>query len=357
MALSAKALEGYSIREALCTAIKFDGDGRMPKDGQVVGLSTCRWDSNYAPAAVVSSALRSEIPDDLRGAFTGDVGSLLLPLPRDLNRAAITQDNTGAQLVGNSLQSIVDALRPAPLLEDLGAQILSVSDGSAHVIGMGDGATVAWVSDGASAGTPSIGTTLGITSKARTLVSLTEVSHQILRQVTDQSEQLLLRDLMRGVNDGLEAAAFSGTGSSGQPTGVVNATGVNATTFAGSSPTRAELLSQMDDLANDDVDLTAVRWCVSPTMAVLLHSVVDAANRPIYDGQSMLGLPVHVSANVPSGKVLVGDWHQLVMPMWGRVEVSRSKSVRANFTERFRSIVLADIAIIRPSAFSVGSVS
>ena len=112
MALSAKALEGYSIREALCTAIKFGGDGRMPKDGQVVGLSTCRWDANYAPAAVVSSALRSEIPDDLRGAFTGDAGSLLLPLPRDLNRAAITQDNTGAQLVDNSLQTIVDALRP-----------------------------------------------------------------------------------------------------------------------------------------------------------------------------------------------------------------------------------------------------
>ena len=113
----------------------------------------------------------------------------------------------------------------------------------------------------------------------------------------------------------------------------------------------------LEDLADDGVDLTAVRWCIHPTMGVLLHSVVDAANRPVYDGRTMFGLPVHVSANVPSGKVLVGDWRQLVMPMWGRVEISRSKSVRPDFTERFRSIALANVAIIRPSAFSVGSVS
>ena len=249
MALSAKALEGYSIREALCTVIKFGGDGRMPRDGQIVGLSTCRWDANYAPAAVVSSALRSEIPDDLRGAFTGDAGSLLLPLPRDLNRAAITQANSGAQLVGDNAQTILEALRPAPLLEDLGCKIVSVADGSIHVTGPDDAVTAGWVSDGGSAGTPAIGTTLGVSSKALTLVSLTEISRQLLMQTTDQAEQSLLNDLMRGVRDGLEAAAFAGSGSSGQPTGVVNTTGVNSTTYAGSSPTRAELLTQLDDLA------------------------------------------------------------------------------------------------------------
>jgi hypothetical protein len=88
---------------------------------------------------------------------------------------------------------------------------------------------------------------------------------------------------------------------------------------------------------------------------VLLHSVVDAASQPIYDGQTMFGLPVHVSANVPSGKVLVGDWRQLVMPLWGRVEVSQAKSIRPDFAERFRCIALANVAIIRPSAFSVGT--
>lgn len=355
MALTAKALEGYSIRQALSTAIEYSNDGKMPRQGQAVGLSSCRWDPNFSPAAVISDALRSEIPGDLQGMFRGDSGSLLLPLPRDLQRAAITQDNTGAQLVGNSLQSIVGALRPAPLLEDLGCQIVSVSDGSAHIIGVGDGASVAWVSDGASAGTPSIGTSLGVTSKAKTLISLTEISHQLLRQTTDQAETLLLQDLMRGVNDGLEAAAFSGTGSSGQPTGLVNTSGINTTAYTGSSPTRAELLTQLDDLADDGVDLPNVRWCCHPTMAVLLHSVTDAASRPIYNGQSMLGLPVHVSANVPSGKVLVGDWSQLVMPMWGRVEVSQAISIRPDFAERFRCIALADIAIIRAKAFSVGS--
>ena len=120
MALTREALKGYSIRQALSTAIEFSNGGKMPRQGQAVGLSSCRWDPNYAPAAVVSDALRSEIPGDLQSMLHGGEGSFLLPLPNDLQRAAITQDNTGAQLVGDSLQSIVDALRPAPLLADLG---------------------------------------------------------------------------------------------------------------------------------------------------------------------------------------------------------------------------------------------
>ena len=350
--LSPQVLTGYSIQQALALA----GKARSKDGFPAARLSTCRWDDNYAPAAVVSETLRAEIPEDVRAKFWSDSSSLLLPLPSDLTRATITQGNTGAQLVGTGLQHLVDALRPAPLLEAMGVQLISSNQGSTQVIGIGDGASVGWVADGSGVAAPSIGDTLGITSKAKTLVSLTEISRQMLVQTTDQaSELLLVRDLMRGVRDGLEAAAFSGTGSSGQPTGVINTSGVNSTTYAGSSPTRAELLSQLDDLATDGVDLPAVHWCVSPSMAVLLHSVVDAASRPIYDGRTMFGLPVHVSSNVPSGKVLVGDWRQMVLPMWGRVEVSQSQSVRPDATERFRCIALADIAIIRAKAFSVGS--
>lgn len=354
--LSKEAIEGFSIRQALETASKYTNDnGLFPAPGQAVGLSTCRWDPHYSPAAVVSAALSSEVSEDVRHLFHQGAGSFFLPLPSDLTRAAITQGNTGAQLVGNGLQTIVDALRPAPLLDALGVRIVPVSSGSAHVAGMADQATYAWFSDGSGPASPAIGSTIGNTHKAKTLITVTEVSRQTLLQTSDQAEALLLNDLMRGIRAGLETAVFQGSGSSGQPTGVLNVTGANSTAYAGSSPTRAELLSQLDDLADDGVDITQVQFAVHPTMAVLLHSVVDGASRPIYDGRTMLGLPVRVSTNVPAGKVLAGDWSQLVLVTWGRLEVSRAQSVRPDFCERFRVVALADVAIPRPQAFSVGS--
>jgi len=158
------------------------------------------------------------------------------------------------------------------------------------------------------------------------------------------------------VRDGLEAAAFNGSGSSGQPTGVINTSGVQTVSYGAASPSRTQLLSQLNQLAAVDVDLAAVQWVVHPAMAVKLLAVVDAASQPIYDGQRMLGLPVKVSSNCPALKVIAADFRQLAVPIWGRVEISRPlRGVRADGAERFRAMVLSDVGLLRPAAFSVGT--
>lgn len=354
--LSPECLAGFSVRQALETAARFDLEGRMPQGGEEYGLSTSRWAPNYSDAAVISENLRSQVPTETKHLYRGGKASFLLPLPSDLQRAAITQGNTGANLVADGpAQFLTEALHPAPLLEELGARIVNLNSGSAFVLGAGDGIAHAWYADGAGPATPSIGTTLGVTAKARTLISVCEISRKLLQQTTDNAEQLLLDDLLQGVRDGLEAAAFAGTGSSGQPTGVVNLVGANSTAFATASPTRAELLQMLDDLADDGVDISRVQFAVSPQMAVLLHSVTDASSSPIYDGREMFGRPVRVSANVPTGKVLAGDWRQLVLCQWGRIEISRAQSVRPDFLEKVRAVALADLTVLRPQSFAVGS--
>ncbi|MEB3321170.1 MAG: phage major capsid protein, partial [Cyanobium sp.] len=158
---------------------------------------------------------------------------------------------------------------------------------------------------------------------------------------------------------GLEAAAFNGSGSSGQPTGVINTANVQTVSYGTAAPNRTQLLSQLDQLAAVDVDLAACAWVVHPRMAVKLFAVVDTANAyPVYDGERMLGLPVRVSSNCPATKVIVGDWRQCAVPVWGRVEIARAGArggLRADGAERYRAMVLADVGVLRPAAFSVGT--
>lgn len=359
--ISQELLRQFSVSGAIRTALKHPiPTGTPERTGAPVGLSTCRWDSNYAAAKVVSDALvLGAIPTELRGHYANTPDSLLLPLPQDLPRATITQGNTGAQLVAPATQELIDALRPSPLLESLGVQMpTGLTGGTVQLVGMDAAAPYAWYADGNGPASPGIGSTLGIELKAKSLISVTEVSYQALHQVSDKAESMLLTDLLAGVRAGLEAAAFNGSGSSGQPTGVINTANVQTVSYGAASPTRTQLLSQLDQLAAVDVDLTACAWVVHPRMAVKLYAVVDAASRPVYDGQTMLGLPVRVSSNCPATKVIVGDWRQCAVPVWGRIEIARAGArggLRADGAERYRAMVLADVGVLRPSAFSVGT--
>ena len=359
--ISREILSQYSISKAIRTAIAHPAPTTVPTSrGASVGLSTCKYESNYAPAKVVSDALSlGSIPTELRMHYSQAPDALLLPLPADLTRATITQGNTGANLVGTATQELIEALRPSPLLESLGVQMpTGLTSGSCQLIGMDAGAPYAWYADGSGPASPGIGSTLGVELKAKSLISVTEISYQALHQVSDKAESMLLTDLLAGVRAGLEAAAFNGSGSSGQPLGVINTTGVGAVSYGAASPTRAQLLSQLDQLAAAGVDLSAVQWVCHPQMAVKLYSVLDAASRPIYDGERMLGLPVKVSSNCPATKVIVGDWRQCAVPIWARMEVVRASArggLRADGSERYRAMVLADVGVLRPAAFSVGT--
>jgi len=358
--ISEQLLREYSVTDAIRTALKFPIPigPRDDRYGAAIGISSSRHSPNFAPAKVVSECLElAGIPRELRGLYSNSPDSLLLPLPADLTRATITQGNSGSALVTTKQQELIEALRPSPLLESLGVLMpTGVTGGSCKLIGMDAGAPYAWFSDGQGPADPGIGSTLGVELKARSLISVTEISYQALHQVSDKAEALLLNDLLAGVRAGLEAAAFSGSGSSGQPTGIINASGVQTVAYGAASPTRAQLLSQLNQLAAQDVDLAAVQWVCHPAMAVKLFSVTDAASQPIYDGERMLGLLVRVSSNCPALKIICGDFRQLAVPIWGRVEISRPlRGVRADGAERFRAMVLADVGLLRPAAFSVGT--
>jgi len=360
IAISQQLLNEYSVTDAIRTALKFPipSGPRDDRYGPAIGISSSRHSPNYAPVKVVSEALElGGIPRELRGLYSNSPDTLLLPLPVDLTRAAITQGNSGAQLVGTKQQELIEALRPSPLLESLGVLMpTGLTGGSCQLIGVDAAAPYGWFSDGQGPADPGICSTLGVQLKAKSLISVTEISYSALHQVSDRAEALLLNDLLAGVRAGLEAAAFNGSGSSGQPTGVINTTGVQTVAYGAASPSRTQLLSQLNQLAAVDADLAAVQWVCHPAMAVKLYAVVDGASQPIYDGQTMLGLPVRVSSNCPALRIICGDFRQLAVPIWGRIEVSRPlRGVRADGAERFRAMALADVALLRPAAFSVGT--
>ena len=72
----------------------------------------------------------------------------------------------------------------------------------------------------------------------RTVAALTKYSHLMKLQSTPEIEQTIRAGFIAIIANAIDAAALNGSGSSGQPTGVLNTSGINSVAIAtnGGSP-------------------------------------------------------------------------------------------------------------------------
>jgi HK97 family phage major capsid protein len=173
-------------------------------------------------------------------------------------------------------------------------------------------------------------TTGSVTSGISTIGGKQVVSMQLLQQSGIPFDRVVLGDLARSYATQLDLQVISGSGSSGQLRGLLNGSGVGATTFTSASPavtssTAAnsfynKIISAIASvntqryLPPTAIIMHPVRWgwvlegldsqsrpLVTPHAYPVLNSIGDAANAPVAQGPvgEILGLPVYVDPNIP----------------------------------------------------------
>jgi HK97 family phage major capsid protein len=244
----------------------------------------------------------------------------------------------GAELVGTNLLagSFVDTLRNLSVTLTLGAQMLPGLVGNVSIPRKTSGATASWIATEGGDAANSEPQFDNITLSPKTIGCYVDMTRNLILQSTPEIEFLIRSDLAGAVATGIDLASLYGSGASGQPTGILNQTGINApTNFAAATPTWAEVVA-MESAVDVDNALTGnLGYAINPALAGTLKTTPKETGYPVYilgeDGDKLNGHKLAVSSQVTVGDVFFGNWEDLVVGMWGGLDIvvdpySNSKS-------------------------------
>ena len=169
-------------------------------------------------------------------------------------------------------------------------------------------------------------TSSSVSSSITTIAGQQVIALQLLQQSGIPFDQVILGDLARAYAVALDGQVLNGSGSSGELTGILNTSGVNAQTYTQATPTvtgAGQFYSQVVqaiNLVNTNRYLPPTAIVMHPRRWAWVLNALDTANRPLVvpngpafnqlatgsdvvaQGVSgtLLGLPVYVDPNIPT---------------------------------------------------------
>lgn len=341
--MTTKEVERYSFLKAIQAAV----DGNWSKAGLELECSrtlfaTGRFDqSNPHTFPVPAEVLEAPIAG----------------MKRDLT---VATGSAGGYLVSAETLSFIELLRNRSVLMLLGAQRLTGVKGNVAIPRQTASATSYWLANEGTAATESQGTFGQLSFTPKTTAAYTEISRLLLLQSTPSAEALVRSDLAETVALAVDTAGISGTGASGQPTGLLQTSGIGSVT--GASIAYAGILEFQSDVAAGNALSPTCSYVCAPAIATLLkqRQRFASTDSPLWDGNiydgKVEGFRAVSSNQIPAGTLIFGDWSRVIIAEWGELQVEINPF--ANFQAGIygvRCMYTIDIGIRYPSAFSVAT--
>lgn len=288
-------------------------------------------------------------------------GGVYLPFEvqqRDLSTAA----GGGNNLVGtiNAAGSFIDLLRARSRVVALGARLLSGLQGNVTIPKQTAAATAYWLANETTAITESAQTIGQLALSPKNVGAYTEVSRQLMIQSAPDAEQLVMNDLAAVIALAIDAAALNGSGLSGQPTGIINTSGIGSVT--GTSLGYAGIVEFQSDIAANNALTENCAYLTTPAVAALLaqRQRFASTDTPLWVGNildgNVAGYRATSSTQVPAANVLFGDFSQVIIADWGVIELAANPY--ANFAAGITGIrawATVDVGVRQAGAFSLAT--
>jgi HK97 family phage major capsid protein len=297
---------------------------------------------------------------------------------RDITATGGSSITEGGGNVATDVLSILDALEPFMILQQLGVQTFGNLTGNLRFPANTTAPSATWEGE-TDAAAESTQTWANRTLSAKRLGAFIDVADQILTQSSNSLDMWIMDYLLRAGAITLERAAINGGGSN-EPTGIIANSDVTVT-FAGNAASNSTNATGANQVYADWVNLYKAAMVNNGTMNSLAYITTpqvhaDAMIRPkqtngvegnfivTQAGVSPLGVPVLASNTVPStltkstssdlSALIFGDFSQLALGSWGNPILVRDEyTQRVNGLQRFHFINFVDALVLQPKAFAV----
>ena len=287
-----------------------------------------------------NAGLEREVSQELAKRFGRDAAGFFVPT--DLLSARAYSKGTaanGGHTIANELRPdlFVEMLRNRLAVAQLGATVLDGLVGDITIPKQLTGNTVTWVDENGAA-SESNATFGQFSLKPKTVTANTELSRKFILQSSLSAEQFARAELIKSMMLGIDLAAIAGTGSSNQPTGILNTNGIGAVAIDtnGGELEWKHIVALETAIAAANADLGDLAYLTNTKVRGQLKTKLKADGVSGYiwqDGETPLnGYRCAVSNQVPSnltkgsatGKcspLIFGNWADLIIAHWGVLDV------------------------------------
>ena len=295
---------------------------------------------------------------------------------------------TGGNLVQTDLldQDFIEFLRNRSVMLAAGVRTMPGLQGNVAIPRRSGVASTYYLSSQTTAITQSESTFDQVTLSPKNLAALSKYSRQTLLQAVPGIEQLVRTDLIDGINVAMDLGILNGSGSSGQPTGIMQTSGIGSVAIGtnGGAITLEALVNLETELTIDNVpvDRNSVSYITNAKVMGNLKKL-RAGGSTTTDGPFLVndnllaigrgatpsvvnGYPIYVTNQVPStltkgstsgtcSAVLIGDYSQAMVGLWGNgleITVGEDSDDFSKALTSVRGIVTYDVAVRDPKCFA-----
>lgn len=320
-----------------------------------------------------------QVSEHLARSLNRTPDGILVPfnvIARDLSTAS----GSGAALVPTDHRDdlFVEPLRKKTIVGQLGAVFLSGLHGDISIPVQSTSSNMYWVTEGTAHESKDELKFEDIKMTPHTVIGITRVTRKLLLQSSPAIDELIRQDFLKSMAIAIDEAALNGTGSGGQPKGILHhekvtvlngdtngvvltydhivdletkvaeadATGENMAYAA-----NATTVGQLKKLKNQNGDLA---WYTAPGAVSGTPGQINGYN--VARSNIIPSDLTKGSATKGCSALIFGDFSQLLIGQWGAVEITanpfETNAYRSGSIE-LRIINMVDIGIRQPKAFAV----
>lgn len=283
-------------------------------------------------------------------------------VPNEVLRRDLTAGlpSAGGNLVADELLagSFIDLLRNRLALAGAGVTMLTGLQGNISIPRQSSASTAYWVGENV-APTESQQAVDQVNMTPKTVGAYVDYSRRLLLQSSIDVEGMVRNDLTRVIALELDRAGIYGTGSSNQPLGLVNTTGIGSQTIT-TYGTFDEYIGMETDVATANADAGSLRYIINAAARGALKSTAKSSSAVaagfVFENKEINGYPAIVSNQLQNNDALFGDFSMMIMGMWSGLDLTVDPYAGATAgTVRIIALQDVDFAVKQPGAFCYGT--
>ena len=281
-----------------------------------------------------------------------------------------------------SLSQVIELLRARVVAYDLGARDLMATGIPLTIPRLTTGSVGYWVSENSAITASDLGFEQ-INMTPKTVAGRVILSNLLLETSTPTADQIIQEDLAAQLGVAMDVGILDGIGAAGQPTGIMNTTGIASVAMMdltpgaagiGAPPTIASMLEFVSDLDGANAPSGMRGWAIHPLMVSEIRQMqVDGGgvSTPLtsvntsegfnefilgYKFRQTTSMTAPTTGPVASTKsVLFGNWDDVIVARWGGLRLLASDTSDDAFSKdqtHIRATMRCDVALRHPESFS-----